>query len=40
MENNFGLQSVPQDQLVAFYGLFFSAAAADGNVSKEELQSI
>jgi len=40
MNNNFDLKAIPQDQLVAFYGLLFAAAAADNHVAKEELQAI
>jgi len=36
----FDMSRIPQDQLVAFYGLSFAAAAADGHVSKEEMVAI
>ncbi len=36
----FNLTKVPADQLVAFYGLNFAAAAADGTTDKEELLAI
>ncbi len=38
--SNFDLKNVPQEQLVAFYGLIFAAAAADGHIDKEELIAI
>jgi hypothetical protein len=38
--DTFDLTKVPADQLVAFYGLFFAAAAADGTTDKEELLAI
>ena len=37
---NFELKSLPQEQLVAFYGLTFAAASSDNSISKEELQAI
>jgi len=40
MAGTFDLKQVPADQLVAFYGLCFAAAAADGSVEKDELMSI
>jgi hypothetical protein len=36
----FDLNKVPQPQLVAFYGLPFAAASADGKIDKDELISI
>lgn len=37
MKNTFDITKIPQEQLVAFYGLPFGAAASDGSVDKEEL---
>ncbi|MBM2813558.1 MAG: hypothetical protein HW421_320 [Ignavibacteria bacterium] len=37
---HFDLKSIPQEQLVAFYGLLFSAGIADSILEKEELQTI
>ncbi len=36
----FDMKTIPQDQLVAFYGLSFAASAADGHASKEEMLAI
>lgn len=36
----FDLKSVPQEQLVAFYGLTFAAASVDGSFDREEMMSI
>lgn len=40
MADTFDLRKVPGDQLVAFYGLAFAAAAADGETAKDELMTI
>ncbi|MGQ9858529.1 MAG: hypothetical protein ACUVS3_07540 [Thermodesulfobacteriota bacterium] len=40
MAETFDLRKVPGDQLVAFYGLTFAAAAALGEIDKEELTTI
>ncbi len=36
----FDMSTIPQDQLIAFYGLSFAASAADGNASREEMVAI
>jgi len=36
----FDMNKIPQDELVAFYGLSFAASAADGHASKEEMVAI
>jgi len=36
----FELKSVPQEQLVAFYGLAFATASVDGSFDREEMMSI
>jgi uncharacterized tellurite resistance protein B-like protein len=36
----FNLKEVPQEQLVAYYGLCFAAASADGRIEKEEKVAI
>lgn len=36
----FDLKSVPQEQLVAFYGLSFATASVDGSFDREEMMSI
>ncbi|MCK5785926.1 MAG: TerB family tellurite resistance protein [Candidatus Sabulitectum sp.] len=38
--NTIDFTKVPQDQLVAYYGLGFAAAASDGSMDREELQLI
>lgn len=40
MKSTFDITKVPQEQLVAFFGLPFAVAAIDGSVEKEELLSI
>jgi hypothetical protein len=40
MKSTFDIAKVPQEQLVAFFGLPFAVAAIDGSVEKEELLSI
>ncbi len=40
MTETFDLRKVPGEQLVAFYGLNFAAAAADGEIDKDELTII
>lgn len=40
MPEQFDLSKVPHNQLVAFYGLCFSAAAVDGYTSEDELKKI
>ena len=40
MTKPFDLRKVPGDELVAFYGLTFAAAAADGEIEKDELTII
>ncbi len=40
MKSTFDLSKIPQEQLVAFYGLPFSVAGIDGEVDREELLSI
>lgn len=40
MTETFDLSKVPGEQLVAFYGLNFAAAAADGEIDKDELTMI
>lgn len=40
MTETFDLRKVPGEQLVAFYGLNFAAAAADGEIDKDELTTI
>lgn len=40
MAETFDLSKVPGEQLVAFYGINFAAAAADGEIDKDELTTI
>jgi len=40
MAETFDLGKVPGEQLVAFYGLNFAAAATDGDIDKDELTTI
>lgn len=40
MAEKFDLSKIPGDQLVVFYGLNFAAAAADGEIEKDELTTI
>jgi uncharacterized tellurite resistance protein B-like protein len=40
MEEAFDIRKIPGDQLVALYGLNFAAAAADGEIDKDELTII
>lgn len=40
MAETFDLSKVPGEQLVAFYGLNFAAAATDGEIDKDELTTI
>jgi len=35
--SKFNLKDIPQDQLVAFYGMPFVAATVYGNIEKEEM---
>ena len=39
-QQGFDLKKVPQQQLVAFYGLAFASASSDGKIDKKELMSI